>query len=345
MAGAWNIRRFQVSASVAPLFMALVVAIVAVVVAWPGSAGYKDMNPLYETSKYPEIADEVARLNIAPWNHDDRKCRPHRYAFFPCFEMFPLWEAFIARHELPENRESADMFEAYIDRDYRLGDRLYAEAKGYELPPYGGYEGPGTELADLQLQQDKRCPACQEKCSLNPYSDYPCMHVISIWRDFAEKYGLPLDRKSGEIFEAYAEHDFKRGDRLYTSTTGRSTMLGDEEPHSQIGDEANQFGYGGIDRRCPACQEKCTYNYFADYPCVWAIQPWRDFAAKHGLPLDETSADIFQAYVERRFVEGDKLFAAEKGMTVEELLESTGITRSKPKEPGRLLIDIYPMHR
>ena len=345
MAGGWNIGRYQASASVAPLFIALVVAIVAVILAWPGSAGYKKENPLYEVSQYPEVANDVARLGLTTWDGSDRGCTPNFYAGNPCLDMLPLWRDFAARHELGENRRSADMFQAYIGRDYRKADRLYAQAKGYELPPYGGYEGPGSELADLGVVADRRCPACQEKCSLNPFSDYPCLHAISIWRDFAEKHGLPLDRKSGQIFEAYAQKDFARGDRLYTSTTGRSTMLGDEEPHSQIGDEANQFGFGGIDRRCPACQEKCTYNYFADYPCVYAIQPWRDFAAKHGLPLDETSADIFQAYVERRFAEGDKLFAAEKGMTVEELLESTGIIRSKPKEKPRLFIDIRPWHR
>lgn len=338
-------RRF-VRWSLSALFLA---ALFAVVVAAPSSgswaAGHEKKNPLYNSSQYSDVADDVARLGLLDWDGTNRGCQPNYYADNPCRAVIPLWREFAARHDLEENRRSADLFEAYIRGDYRMGDRLYAKAKGYELPRYGGYEGPGSEVADLNLFQDRRCPACQEQCSLNPFSDYPCVYAISLWRDFAKRNDLPLDRTSGRIFEAYAQRDFKRGDRLYTSATGRETMLG-EEPRSTIGDDPFAFGYGGIDRRCPACQEKCTYNYFADYPCLFAIQPWRDFATKNGLPLDENSAEIYQSYAEGSFAKGDKLFAAAKGITVDELLESTGVApRKKKKKPSRLLIDIYPMRR
>ncbi len=138
MAGAWNIGRFQSSASVAPLFIALVVAIVAVVLAWPGSAGYKDENPLYEVSRYPEVADDVARLGLTTWDGSDRDCTPNFYAGHPCLDMVPLWRDFAARHELGENRRSADMFQAYIGRG-SLGSRGSGVGRG---------GAPGTAITD-----------------------------------------------------------------------------------------------------------------------------------------------------------------------------------------------------
>ena len=58
----------------------------------------------------------------------------------------------------------------------------------------------------------------------------------------------------------------------------------------------------------------CVYNYFAANPCPDAKRKWTEFAEFHGLPLDGSSAAIFQAYKQADVATGDRLMARARGL-------------------------------
>ena len=63
----------------------------------------------------------------------------------------------------------------------------------------------------------------------------------------------------------------------------------------------------------------CVFNYYHQKPCISTPRVWRQFADKHGLEYDRTSAAIFQAYTEWDFEQGNRLLAQAKGVDVSEL--------------------------
>ncbi len=80
------------------------------------------------------------------------ECSNNYYAINPCLEAVQAWRQFARKHGLELNRQSADLFEAYVEGDPVTGDKLYAAAKGIsisELLENRGFEtdrSSGTRL-------------------------------------------------------------------------------------------------------------------------------------------------------------------------------------------------------
>ena len=296
---------------------------------------YPSRDEGYRYSVYEEIAEQVLKLGLEPWNGSDRACQHNYFGDNPCLSSVALWRAFADGNGLKRNQTSARIFQAYVNRDYRLGDRLYATAMGYELPPYGGYEGPGQDIMALGLQPDSdRKSACQN----DPLSSNVCKDVKRLWIRFAEKHGLTLNRRSAAIFQAYANGDFVRGDRLYADATGRRVFY--ERVYSNLSQEAREAMW---EANRTIGEARCEPNYFADNPCMRAVSMWKAFAKKHGLKLDRKSAAIFQAYAEGEYEQGDTLYAAEKNITVAELIDRhPAKPRRKKRQLPSLIVDIWP---
>ncbi len=294
----------------------------------------KSKDPGYRLSVYQEVADEVLALGLIPWDGSKRGCQHNYYGDKPCLRSFSLWRKFADRHGLDRDHTSALIFQAYVRRDYRLGDRLYARVKGYELPPHGGYEGPGLEIMALGLQPDS---GKESACQNDPFSSNACRGVVRLWKAFAKKHGLPENRGSAAIFQAYVNGDFVTADRLYAGMTGRRVFY--ERVYSNIGREAREAGWEAGRRIGEA---GCQPNYFADNPCKSTVRAWKKFAKKNNLKLDRKSAAMFQAYAEGDYERGDELYAVEKNVSVEELVERhPAKLRKKERVLPRLVIDIW----
>jgi hypothetical protein len=59
-----------------------------------------------------------------------------------------------------------------------------------------------------------------DRCVHNYYSDNPCLSSVASWRAWAAEQGIAADRRSAEIFQAYAERDVTTGDRLLAELKG-----------------------------------------------------------------------------------------------------------------------------
>lgn len=53
-----------------------------------------------------------------------------------------------------------------------------------------------------------------DRCVHNYYSSQPCLSSVSAWRAWSAEQGLPADRQSAEVYQAYAERNFAKADRL-----------------------------------------------------------------------------------------------------------------------------------
>ena len=53
-----------------------------------------------------------------------------------------------------------------------------------------------------------------DRCVHNYYSNHPCLQSVKTWRAWAAEQGVAADRQSAKAFQAYAERDFAKGDRL-----------------------------------------------------------------------------------------------------------------------------------
>jgi hypothetical protein len=293
---------------------------------------YKSADPGYPYSVYREVAEDVLSLKLVPDDSRTFSCEHNYYGANPCLSSISPWRNFADRFQLERNRISAQIFQAYIRRDYRMGDRLYAEMKGYELPPYGGYEGPGLEVLAFDLAPDTNQ---EQGCENNPFADDPCTQSAAAWRAFSKKHGLPQNRQGGAIFQAYVNGDFVRGDRLYSALTDRRTQY--EVVHSGIGNEVMALNMGVSTSE----RDACDIDPFGFNPCNGAIRVLRNFAKKYGLEANQAAGKLMQAYANGDLRRGDRLFASAKGVSVETLLDKyLGPDRPKERELPRLIIDI-----
>ena len=294
---------------------------------------YRSTDPGYPYSVYREVAEDVLDLGLIANDGRDASCFHNYYSWNPCTRSIGLWREFADRHGLAQDRISAQIFESYVRRDYRRADDLYAKAKGYELPPHGGYEGPGLEVLAFELQPD----SSQERgCENNPYSEFPCRQAQEAWEAFAAKHGLPLNRQGGAVFQAYVNGDFVKGDRLYAALTGKHTQY--EIVHSGIGSEILALGIGVSTSE----RDACDVDPFAFNPCNGALRILREFAAKHGLEVSRDTGKLLAQYADGEYERADKLYASAKGITVDELLEQRNVPRKpKDREVPRLIIDIH----
>ena len=278
-----------------------------------------------EDSYFADIAREVAALGLKP-GKDDRECQHNYHSPNPCIESIALFERFIEQHGIEKSVNAAYMFQAFVRGEYGRADRIYAHAKGYTLPKY---EGIGTEIAALGLRDHMNGGNNYPRCDYNYYSPNPCPGVIRLWQDFAERHGVGLSRASADMFEAYVEGNYRRGDRLYRAATGIA--------------EADYVGPGvavmalGLDPSFDLDRE-CRHDPTSPNRCVTSIVQLEEFAAEHGLPLDFNTAEMFQAYVRQDTDKGDKMYARAKDIPLEAVRDPDYV----PEEPPWLIIDIIP---
>ena len=105
------------------------------------------------------------------------------------------------------------MLKSYADGDFRRADVIYALAKGLDVPAYGYIpSGLAADVATLNLG---RYQNPSNPCDLTHYGPRPCLEVISLWRDFAGRYGLGDSAENARVFQAYAEGDYRAADQLF----------------------------------------------------------------------------------------------------------------------------------
>lgn len=296
---------------------------------------YRSTDSGYPYPVYEDVAEDVLSMGLVTDSGRDSGCVHNYYSWNPCLKSIKFWRAFAARHGLAEDHISAKIFEAYVRRDYRLADRLYARVKGYELPPHGGYEGPGQEILAFNLPPEV---GQGQSCENNPYGAHLCEGINEAWETFAAKHGLPRNRMGATVFQAYVNGDFVKGDRLYSSLTGTHTQY--EIVHSGIGSEIMALGIGISTTE----RDACDIDPYGFNPCNGAIRILREFAARHGLEVNRQTARLMSAYADGEFERGDTLYASAKGITVDQLLDQRQVPRKKKeREVPRLIIDIHAM--
>jgi hypothetical protein len=167
------------------------------------------------------LQSEVSAMSLGRFQRNpDNPCDLNPYGTRPCPEIFKVYRAFLERHGLPDDQRSAAMLKSYADGDFRRADVIYALAKGLDVPAYGYIpSGLAADVASLNLGrfQNPRNP-----CDLTPYGPRPCLEVVSLWRDFAERYGLADSDQHARVFQAYAEGDYRAADQLFAQAKGVS---------------------------------------------------------------------------------------------------------------------------
>ncbi len=310
------------------------VRIVVVALLAGGSAVAQVPEAYREGSHYDEIARDVARLGLRPEDTTKNACVNHVYAQNPCPGVVAAWYEFTKKHDLPRTAQTADMLRAYIRKDYRTADRIYARTKGFALPDEP--EAPLGVAKDVRRLGVPRADALETVCSNDLLSAKPCPRAVKAWRIFADKHGLTLNRQTADMFEAYVEGKTRLGDQLYAAAKNQQRTA---PPKNTIAADVQGMG---VQQRSGLEVGECENNYYAINPCLDAVRAWREFAQRHGLPLDKRSADLFQAYVEGDEVTGDKLYAASKGITITELLKQRGHDIVEEFRGTPLYVPIYP---
>ncbi|GAB5468801.1 MAG: hypothetical protein Kilf2KO_18310 [Rhodospirillales bacterium] len=285
------------------------------------------------SSHYEDVAKSVSRLNVKPETGRDVACENSVYSANPCPEIVVAWKRFVEEHDLPRTRQTATMLQAYIARDYRKADRLYARSKGFALPdePTVSTEA-ARDVAGLNV---KRSAGRDTACSNDILSAKPCPAAVKAWSVFAKKHGLSLNRQTARMFEALVEGRTAEGNRLFASAKRQQQ----KPPANELHAEVRTYN---VRRRAGLEVGECENNYYAVNPCLEAVRAWRDFTKKHGLAQDRRSANLFQAYVEDDPVTGDKLYAAAKGIPITKLLQDRGHDIVAPSA-NPLYVPIYPM--
>ena len=258
------------------------------------------------------------------------ECVYNYFAQKPCPDTKRRWEEFSELVDLPVDETSAVAFQAYMQNDKALGDRLVAVARG--LPDPGG-----SSVFELQGEVQRLNPGqyqrgSKEPCNLNPSGAKPCPEIISMFKAFTERHGLDQDRRSASMFEAYAQGDYQKADVLYAVAKNLPVP---------------SYGYiaTGIARDVAALDlaryqhnisEPCDLNPYGPKPCLEIVKVWRQFAERYGLEDNQANARIFATYGEGEMRTADQLFAQAKGVSLEQLLEASGVPTSG------LVIEVYP---
>lgn len=258
------------------------------------------------------------------------ECVYNYFAPKPCPDAKRRWEEFAALNDLPVDQSSAAAFQAFMQNDKALGDRLVAVARG--LPDPGG-----RSVFDLQAEVQRLNPGQYQKsgkepCGLNPYGVKPCPEIGRVFQEFAERHGLDTDRRSGRMFEAYSKGDYKQADVLYAVAKNLPVP---KYGHVPTGIASDVQGLN-LARYQDNRSKGCDLNPYGPKPCLEIISVWREFAERYDLADNQANARIFAAYGEGEMKRADQLFAQAKGVSMEQLLEAAG-----QPTPG-LVIEVYP---
>ena len=260
-------------------------------------------------------------------------CTPNYYAPNPCVDIARRWTEFAEFNGLALDPQSAAIFQAYAENDNVTGDRLLARARGRPDPTTSSVFGLQAEVAGMDLRSVQA--ASDNPCDLDPFGPRPCMKMLPKFRRFAQRHGLPLNRSTGRMFEAYAYGDFVQADVLYAYAKDLPVPAYGYRPTGIGRDPA----FASLRRPKEGEAGACSPNPYAPKPCPESVAAWRSFAARYELADDITNARIFQAYAEGELKTGDRLFASAKGVALDQLHEAAGVPS------GGLVIEVYPGQR
>jgi hypothetical protein len=290
--------------------------------------------PAYQEGPYyDELMGPVTRLRIIGSIPSDTACTRGIADPKPCPDLQAALDQIIQENGLPATPQTITMLQAYAEGDWMKADRLYAAAKGYELPDHlkeKAADSLAREVAAFGVRGEVRDDV---SCKNDVFAPKPCPEAVRAFKQFARENGLPETRSTAQMFYAYVEGDKETGDELYAFLSGKTAG----QPRNELLAEVRTYAVPAEEKKDTSCEN----NYFAAKPCLVAVAAWRDFSRKHGLELTRQTADLFQAYVAGDEVTGDKLYAAAKGITVAELLQDRGVlvdeTSGQP-----LYVPIYP---
>ncbi|MEM7227104.1 MAG: hypothetical protein AAF495_29320 [Pseudomonadota bacterium] len=263
---------------------------------------------------------------------EENKCIFNYYSPRPCIDVKRKWQEFAALHELPMNEESAAILQAYKQLDYDRGDRLMAGAKGLALPQETSAFSLQAEVTRMNLP---RSGGEAEACTWNPFGPNPCPGAHQTFRTFAARHGLEPNAQSARMFEAYTRGDFKTGDVIYALAKNLEVPAYGHIPSAAARDLATLWPE--LTRISRAGEEGgCEIDPHAPRPCEGAVRLWRDFAERYDLEDTAANARIFAAYAQGDLEAGDSYLADAKGVTLDQLMEASGIPTRK------LTIEVYP---
>ena len=248
----------------------------------------------------------------------------------PCIGTLRIWREFTELHGLEMDGQSAKILQAYKHHDFETGNRLMARAQGLPDPGGASVFGLQADVTALNLGQYQRNP--KTPCDLNPYGVRPCPEVQQIFEDFAARRGLPATQQTANMFEAYGNNDFRRADVSYALAKGLPVPAYGFIPTGV----AREVAALNLSQYQTNLKSPCDLNPYGVKPCLQTIEIWRDFAERYQLADNQRNAAIFQAYANGEFKQGDQLLAQAKGVSLEQLLEASGV----PTEG--LVIEVFP---
>ena len=79
------------------------------------------------------------------------------------------------------------------------------------------YIGPGVAVMALGLDPSFDL---DRECRHDPTSPNRCVTSIVELEEFAAGHGLPLDRDTAEVFQAYVRHQVRKGDEMFARAKG-----------------------------------------------------------------------------------------------------------------------------
>ena len=260
-----------------------------------------------------------------------RDCVPNYYAPNPCLDTVRRWTEFSEFHGLPMNPESAAIFQAYAQNDTVTGNRMMAQAKGLPDPTGESAFTLQDQITAMNLGQYQDNP--ENPCDLNPFGPRPCAEILRKFEAFARQHGLAVNRSTAAMFEAYAYGNFVKADTLYAVAKGLDVPSYGYAPTGI----ARDMAFAALRQR-PVGSEMgdCSQNPYAAKPCPESVEAWRTFAARYQLEDNAANARLFEAYAEGDLRKGDRLFAQAKGVSLDTLLEASGVP------PKDLTIEVYP---
>ncbi len=287
--------------------------------------GYQTKEQLDRAKK----GEESLAQNLATQTRE--RCTHNYFDPHPCLDTLKNWREFVQFHDFELDRESAAIYQAYREHDVGRGDRLIARARGLGDPAGKSAFGLQDHVASLNLEQYRG--RMESPCGFNIYTERPCMEARRLYQDFLKKHGLDDSLESAAMFSAYAEGDFKTADTHYALAKGLPIPAYGYIPTGAAHDVARL--------RLPpqVGDQACTYDPYAEKPCLESDRLWQEFAARYQLEDTQENASIFANYARGEYKAADQLLAQAKGVTHEQLLEAAGVPS------GDLIIEVYPGNR
>lgn len=277
-----------------------------------------------------EVITNRAKVFSAQDSGDD-ECTFNYYSPRPCIEVMRKWREFVEIHDLPLDEESAAILQAYKQLEYDRGDRLMAAVKGIERPSESSVFALQDEVAAMNLSG----ASGDIECNWNPYGPKPCAEAVRLFREFAKRHDLEADEATANMFEAYADGNFRKADVIYALAKDLPVPAYGHVP-SVAGRDVAADWHRTNRMKTDERTEKCEINPHGYKPCEGVVRMWRDFAARYELEDNPDNGRIFIQYVEGNYEIGDTHLAKAKGVSLETLMEASGV-------PVRgLTIEVYP---